>query len=111
MLGRADVLEDRLLLASVERHEGHVQHLEDARKGSGNGLVADVVLVVVGPGEVVQIRANKQFASVSDLFPENKIPRKPLEVLPKLVPQSINLSTCVRLIKMQVRKGGIHTLT
>ena len=72
MLGRADVLEDRLLLASVERHEGHVQHLEDARKGSGNGLVADVVLVVVGPGEVVQIRANKQIASVSDYFPKIK---------------------------------------
>ena len=70
MLGRADVLEDRLLLASVERHEGHVQHLEDARKGSGNGLVADVVLVVVGPGEVDQIRANTRFGLTIDLFPE-----------------------------------------
>jgi hypothetical protein len=48
VLGRTDVLEERLLLARLVRHLGHVELLQDAGERARNCLVAEVAFLVVG---------------------------------------------------------------
>ncbi len=49
MLGRTDVLEERLLLARLVRHLGNVELLQDAGERAGDRLVPEVALLVVRP--------------------------------------------------------------